>query len=83
MGQLIDRSAQKGKRRTASGLTAWQSSYQFPLPFVLQCGLALVELSARDAKVHRLDAQVRQLMNPPSALMEPELMQQVMAVMAE
>jgi hypothetical protein len=29
------------------------------LPFVLQFGLALVELSARDAEVHRLDAQVR------------------------
>jgi 2-polyprenyl-6-methoxyphenol hydroxylase-like FAD-dependent oxidoreductase len=53
------------------------------LPFILQFGLALVELSARDAEVHRLDAQVRQLIKPPSALMDPELMQRVMAVMAE
>ena len=53
------------------------------LPFVLQFGAALIELSARDADVHRLDAEVRQLMKPPSALMDPALMQRVMAVMAE
>ena len=53
------------------------------LLFILQFGLALVELSARDAEVHKLDAQVRQLMKPPSALMDPDLMQRVMAVMAE
>jgi hypothetical protein len=32
--------------------------------------------------VHRLDAEARQLMKPPSALMDPALMQRVMAVMA-
>ncbi|MEJ0064293.1 MAG: FAD-dependent monooxygenase [Caulobacteraceae bacterium] len=53
------------------------------LGFILQFGLALVELSARDPEVHRLDAQVRQLMKPPSALMDPALVQRVMAVMAE
>lgn len=53
------------------------------LPFILQFGLALLELAARDPEVHRLDAQVRQLMKPPSALMDPALMQRVMAVMAE
>ena len=42
-----------------------------------------MELAARDPEVHRLDAQVRQLMLPPSALMEPTLVQRVMAVMAE
>jgi len=53
------------------------------LPFILQFGLALLELAARDPEVHRLDAEVRQLMKPPSALMDPALMQRVMAVMAE
>ena len=53
------------------------------LPFVLQFGAALIELAARDPEVHKLDAQVRQLMKPPSALMDPALMQRVMAVMAE
>ncbi len=53
------------------------------LPFVLQFGLALLELAARDPEVHRLDAQVRQLLRPPGDLMNPELMQRVMAVMAE
>jgi hypothetical protein len=53
------------------------------LPFVLQFGAALVELAARDPEVHKLDAQVRQLMKPPSALMDPALMQRVMAIIAE
>jgi hypothetical protein len=53
------------------------------LPFILQFGGALVELSARDPEVHRLDAEVRQLMKSPSALMTPELMQRVMAIIAE
>jgi 2-polyprenyl-6-methoxyphenol hydroxylase-like FAD-dependent oxidoreductase len=53
------------------------------LPFMLQFGAALLELAARDPQVHRLDAQVRQLMKPPSALMEPALMQRVMAIIAE
>jgi len=43
------------------------------LPFVLQFGAALIELAA----------QVRQLMKPPSALMDPALMQRVMAIIAE
>jgi hypothetical protein len=30
-----------------------------------------------------LDAEVRQLMKPPSALMDPALMQRVMAIIAE
>lgn len=53
------------------------------LPFVLQFGAALVELSARDPDVHRLEAEVRQLMKPPSALADPALMQRVMAIIAE
>jgi 2-polyprenyl-6-methoxyphenol hydroxylase-like FAD-dependent oxidoreductase len=53
------------------------------LPFVLQFGAALVELAARDPEVHKLDAEVRQLMKPPSALMDPALMQRVMAIIAE
>ncbi|HLY80102.1 MAG TPA: FAD-dependent monooxygenase [Caulobacteraceae bacterium] len=53
------------------------------LPFILQFGLALVELAARDPEVHRLDAEVRQLMKPPSALTDPALIQRVMTVMAE
>jgi len=53
------------------------------LSFVLQFGLALMELAARDPEVHKLDAQVRQLMLPPSALMEPALVQRVMALIAE
>ena len=53
------------------------------LPFILQFGGALMELAARDPEVHKLDAQVRQLMLPPSALMEPALVQRVMALIAE
>jgi 2-polyprenyl-6-methoxyphenol hydroxylase-like FAD-dependent oxidoreductase len=53
------------------------------LPFVLQFGAALIELAARDAQVHKLDAEVRQLMKPPSALLDPALMQRVMAIIAE
>jgi len=50
---------------------------------VLQFGAALIELAARDAQVHKLDAEVRQLMKPPSALLDPALMQRVMAIIAE
>ena len=53
------------------------------LSFILRFGAALLELAARDPEVHRLDAAVRQLMKPPSALMDPALMQRVMAVLAE
>jgi len=53
------------------------------LSFILQFGGALMELAARDPEVHKLDAKVRQLMLPPSALMEPGLVQRVMALIAE
>jgi 2-polyprenyl-6-methoxyphenol hydroxylase-like FAD-dependent oxidoreductase len=53
------------------------------LSFILQFGGALMELAAQDPEVHKLDAKVRQLMLPPSALMEPALVQRVMALIAE
>jgi hypothetical protein len=46
-------------------------------------GGALGVLAARDADVHRLDAEVRALLEPPSVLMEPALVARVMEVMAE
>jgi 2-polyprenyl-6-methoxyphenol hydroxylase-like FAD-dependent oxidoreductase len=49
----------------------------------LRFGLALTKLMARDPAVHRLAAEVQNLLKPRSAYFEPELMQRVMAVMAE
>ena len=50
---------------------------------MLQFGAALAELAARDPEVHKLDAEVRQLMRPMSDLTEPALVQRVLALMAE
>ncbi len=45
--------------------------------------VALTVLAARDPDVHKLDAEVRQLLKPPSALMEPALVARVMEVANE
>jgi 2-polyprenyl-6-methoxyphenol hydroxylase-like FAD-dependent oxidoreductase len=44
---------------------------------------ALTKLMARDPAVHKLAAEVQNLLKPRSVYFEPELMQRVMAVMAE
>ena len=49
----------------------------------LRFGLALTKLMACDPAVHRLAAEVQNLLKPRSVYFEPELMQRVMAVMAE
>jgi 2-polyprenyl-6-methoxyphenol hydroxylase-like FAD-dependent oxidoreductase len=49
----------------------------------LRFGLALTKLMARDPAVHRLAAEVQNLLKPRSVYFEPEFMQRVMAVMAE
>ena len=49
----------------------------------LKIGLALTKLAARDPAVHKLNAEVNSLLKPRTAYMDPELMQRVMAVMAE
>jgi 2-polyprenyl-6-methoxyphenol hydroxylase-like FAD-dependent oxidoreductase len=49
---------------------------------MLRFGVALTILAAEDPQVHKLDAEVRQLIKPASALMTPEIVQKVMAVMA-
>ncbi|HEV2364844.1 MAG TPA: hypothetical protein VGS12_11680 [Caulobacteraceae bacterium] len=50
---------------------------------ILAYGAAFGELARRDAEVHKLDAEVRQLIKPPSALADPALTARVMAVMRE
>ena len=49
----------------------------------LRFGLALTKLMARDPAVHKLAAEVQNLLRPRSVYFEPEFMQRVMAVMAE
>jgi flavin-dependent dehydrogenase len=53
------------------------------LQSTLMFSVGLAVLAARDPQVHRLDAEVRQLIKPPSALMDPALIQRVMGVLAE
>ena len=49
----------------------------------LKFGFALTKLMARDRAVHKLAAEVQNLLKPRSVYFEPDLMQRVMAVMAE
>jgi 2-polyprenyl-6-methoxyphenol hydroxylase-like FAD-dependent oxidoreductase len=49
---------------------------------MLRFGAALQILAAEDPEVHKLDAEVRQLIKPPSALLTPEIIQKVASVMA-
>ena len=49
----------------------------------LKFGAALTKLMARDPAVHKLAVEVQNLLKPRSVYFEPELMQRVMAVMAE
>jgi 2-polyprenyl-6-methoxyphenol hydroxylase-like FAD-dependent oxidoreductase len=49
----------------------------------LRFGLALTKLMARDPAIHKLAAEVQSLLKPRSVYFEPELMERVMAVMAE
>jgi 2-polyprenyl-6-methoxyphenol hydroxylase-like FAD-dependent oxidoreductase len=47
----------------------------------LQYGMALTKLAARDPEVHRLTAEVSQLLKPQAALREPALAARVVALM--
>jgi 2-polyprenyl-6-methoxyphenol hydroxylase-like FAD-dependent oxidoreductase len=49
----------------------------------LKFAAALTKLMARDPAVHKLVAEVQNLLKPRSVYFEPELMQRVMAVMSE
>jgi 2-polyprenyl-6-methoxyphenol hydroxylase-like FAD-dependent oxidoreductase len=49
---------------------------------VLRFGAALQILAAEDPEVHKLDAEVRQLIKPASALLTPEIIQKVASVMS-
>ena len=49
---------------------------------ILRFGAALTILAAEDPEVHKLDAEVRQLIKPASALMTPEIVERVMSVIA-
>jgi hypothetical protein len=46
-------------------------------------GAAFGRLAAEDAEAHKLDAEVRALLKPPSALADPGIVAKVMAVMAQ
>ena len=48
----------------------------------IKYGMALGKLAARDPDVHRLTAEVSHLLKPRSVYREPELVQRVLAVMA-
>ena len=50
---------------------------------MLKIGAAMAKLAARDPAVHKLTVEVQQLLKPRSAYQDPELVQRVMAVMAE
>jgi 2-polyprenyl-6-methoxyphenol hydroxylase-like FAD-dependent oxidoreductase len=50
---------------------------------MLRFGAALIQLTAEDAEVHKLDAEVRQLIKPTSALMRPDIIQRVLAIVAK
>jgi 2-polyprenyl-6-methoxyphenol hydroxylase-like FAD-dependent oxidoreductase len=47
----------------------------------LQYGMALTRLAAQDSEVHRLTAEVSQLLKPQAALREPALVARVMSLM--
>jgi 2-polyprenyl-6-methoxyphenol hydroxylase-like FAD-dependent oxidoreductase len=49
----------------------------------LKFGIALAKLAARDQAVHKLTAEVQHLLKPRSVYQDSELMQRVLAVMAE
>lgn len=49
----------------------------------IKYGMALGKLAARDPAVHRLTAEVAHLLKPRSVYREPELVQRVLAVMAD
>jgi 2-polyprenyl-6-methoxyphenol hydroxylase-like FAD-dependent oxidoreductase len=49
----------------------------------LNFGMALMRLAAEDAAVHKLTAEVQNLLKPRSAYGDPELVKRVLAVMAE
>ena len=49
----------------------------------LRFGAALTKLMARDPAIHKLVAEVQNLLKPRSVYFEPEIMQRVMAVMSE
>ncbi len=49
----------------------------------LKFGLALTRLAARDPAVHKLTAEVQHLLKPRSVYRDPQLVQRVLAVMAE
>jgi 2-polyprenyl-6-methoxyphenol hydroxylase-like FAD-dependent oxidoreductase len=49
----------------------------------LRFGAALMRVAARDPAVHRVAMAVRNLIEPPSALRDPELVRRVQAEMAE
>jgi hypothetical protein len=48
----------------------------------LRFGAALTKLAAEDADVHRLIAEVQNLLRPRSAYSDPALVQRVVAMMA-
>jgi hypothetical protein len=49
----------------------------------LRFGSALTRLAAEDPSVHKLTAEVQNLLKPRSAYRDPALMQRVLAMMAE
>jgi 2-polyprenyl-6-methoxyphenol hydroxylase-like FAD-dependent oxidoreductase len=49
----------------------------------IKFALALTKLAARDPAIHKLNAEVSHLLKPLSVYQDPELVQRVMAVMAE
>ena len=49
----------------------------------LKFAAALTKLMARDPAIHKLVAEVQNLLKPRSVYFEPEIMQRVMAVMSE
>jgi hypothetical protein len=48
----------------------------------LKFGAALIQLAAEDPAVHKLTAEVQNLLKPRSVYLEPALMQRVVAKMA-
>ena len=49
----------------------------------LKFGAALIRLAAEDPAVHKLTAEVQNLLKPRSVYLDPALMQRALAVMAE
>jgi hypothetical protein len=48
----------------------------------LKYGYALQQIAAEDAVVHRIVAEVNNLVKPPSALRDPQIANRVTALMA-